>query len=85
MTQEANNYNLSTSAATSINMEPARLMNESYEDYRTRRKAMAKITKKLKHGTEFHDAQYAGTYENPAKRVLQAERKARRENKRNTV
>lgn len=65
-----------------INMEPARLMNESYEDYAERRKAIHKITKKLKHGVEFWDATYAGTYRNDAKRKLQAERQARRANKR---
>lgn len=65
-----------------LNLEPARLMNESYEEYVIRRAEMKKAEKRLKRGVEFHDAMYAGTYENPAKRRLQAERKARREAKR---
>lgn len=65
-----------------LNMEPARLMNESYEEYVTRRAGMNKTAKKIKHGTEFWDSGYAGSYRNNEKRALQAERKARREAKR---
>lgn len=65
-----------------LNMEPARMENESYEHYQERRKAIKKVEKRLKRGKEYHDVSYYGTYENPAKRALQAERKARRENKR---
>ena len=59
-----------------------RMENESYEEFCVRRKASNKTAKKLKYGTEFWDAGYAGSYQNPEKRKLQAERKARRENKR---
>lgn len=65
-----------------INMEPVRLMNESFEEYVERRKAIHKITKKLKYGKDFWDSGYAGTYRNDEKRKLQAERQARREAKR---
>lgn len=68
-----------------LNMEPARMENESYEDYQVRRKAIKKVEKRLKHGKDFHDVSYYGAYENPAKRALQAERKARRQNKRSVA
>lgn len=64
------------------NNNPERAMNESYEDYQERRKVMKKAEKRLRHGTEFHDVSYYGTYRNPTKRAMQAERKARREAKR---
>lgn len=79
MTQQTN---------TNVNNNPANNpernvhLNESYEEYVTRRASMNKAAKRLKHGKEFHDVGYAGTYENPAKRKLQEERKARRANKR---
>lgn len=65
-----------------LNNSPERLMGESYEDYCERRSKMNKAAKKLKQGQEFWDASYAGTYRNDAKRNLQEERKARRNNKR---
>jgi len=65
-----------------LNNSPERAMNESYEDYRERRKEMNKASKKLKHGQEFWDAGYAGSFRNNEKRKLQEERKQRREAKR---
>ena len=77
MTQQTNT-NVDNNPANN----PERAMNESYEEYTERRAKMNKVAKRLKYGKEFHDVGYAGTYENPAKRKLQEERKARREAKR---
>lgn len=71
-----------TNAAKPVYNTLGRGMDETYEDYCARRKAMNKEAKKLKYGKEFWDSGYAGSYKNPDKRKLQAERKARREMKR---
>lgn len=77
--------------AANVNQNPANNpernvhLNESYEDYCIRRQTMKKVEKTLKRGKEFWDSGYEGTYTNPAKRKLQAERQARRNNKRNAV
>lgn len=80
MTQAATGNNVNRNPAN--NPERNINMNETFEEYVIRRAEMNKRTKRLKYGAEFHDSGYAGTYENPAKRALQAERKARREAKR---
>lgn len=80
MTQAANNNGINVNRNPANN--PERNMNESYEEYVIRRAEMNKRAKRLKYGVEFHDSGYAGTFENPAKRKLQEERKQRREAKR---
>ena len=89
MTQAANNNGINVKQdGVNVNRNPANNpernvhLNESYEEYVTRRAGMNKADKKLKHGQEFWDSGYAGSYRNNEKRALQAERKARRENKR---
>lgn len=78
MTEQAVNVNKDHQNNPERNMH----LNETFEDYCIRRQAMNKATKALKHGKEFWDSNYAGTYKNSTKRALQAERKARREAKR---
>lgn len=89
MTQAANNNGINVNQdGVNVHRNPANNpernmhLNETYEEYCDRRTAMNKATKRLKHGKEYHDVTYLGTYENPAKRKLQEERKARRNNKR---
>lgn len=77
MTQQTN-INVNTENNPERNVH----LNESYEEYGTRRASMNKAAKRLKYGKEFHDVGYAGQYENTEKRKLQEERKARRKNKR---
>lgn len=74
--------NQQTNVNKNPSTNPERNMDESFENYILRRAEMNKRAKRLKYGTSYHDAEYAGTYTNPAKRALQAERKARREAKR---
>lgn len=52
--------------------------NESFEDYKIRRAAANKVVKALKRGVVFHDSMYEGTYRNPEKRAMKAERAARK-------
>jgi hypothetical protein len=52
--------------------------NESYEEYKIRRAAANKAVKALKRGVVFHDSRYEGTYINPEKRALKAQRAARK-------
>lgn len=82
MTQAANNNGINVNRNPANNPERNVHLNETYEEYVTRRTNMNKASKKLKYGTEYHDSGYAGTYRNDAKRKLQEERKARRNNKR---
>lgn len=48
---------------------------ESFEAYRQRRAAANKVVKALKRGVLFHDSSYEGTYYNPEKRAMKAQRK----------
>lgn len=52
--------------------------NESFADYKARRAAANKAVKALKYGTLFHNSYTDGTYTNPEKRALKAERANRK-------
>jgi hypothetical protein len=51
---------------------------ESFEAYKERRTAANKAVKALKRGVMFHDSRYEGTYTNPEKRALKAQRATRK-------
>lgn len=57
---------------------PARLKDETQEQYKVRRSINKRDENALSKGTLFWDSAKYGTYTNPEKRQLQAERKARK-------
>jgi argonaute-like protein implicated in RNA metabolism and viral defense len=74
---DTNTY-ITTNVAPATYTTLARAEDESYADYRIRRKLANDAVKALKYGETFHMSSVYGTYENKEKQALKAARKARK-------